>query len=433
MSSIPVISVDNLSKAYRIGAKEKMPDTLIAAARNWIRQPFKRFRSVRELIDSIHTTAHMDTPNTVWALRGVSFTVNNGDVTAVIGPNGAGKSTLLKILSRITEPTSGRAVVRGRVSSLLEVGTGFHPELTGRENIYMNGTILGMRKRELDRKFGDIVDFSGIDTYLDTPIKRYSTGMQVRLAFAIAAHLEPDILIVDEVLAVGDTAFQRKCIGKMQEAAQRGRTVLFVTHNMTAAQSLCKAGLVLTNGALVYEGPITTAIAHYLQHVSTSTTATTDLRNHPHRLPRSLPILTRLTIRVSNTPSTTLRMGGPLELEVDYTLPSNFRGLRLGITIEDLFGVPLVSFSPTFQDPDLLTRAPPTGLARCSIPQLNLVPGHYYITLYVESSLGQCDTITRVCQLTVVADDVFRTGRTLTRQHGIFFASSYWTVNPAAT
>ena len=199
----------------------------------------------------------------LWALRDVSFEVHEGEVVGIIGRNGAGKSTLLKILSRITEPTHGRAVIRGRVSSLLEVGTGFHPELTGRENIYMNGTILGMRKREIDRKFDEIVDFSGVEKFLDTPIKRYSSGMQVRLAFAVAAHLEPEILIIDEVLAVGDAEFQKKCLGKMQDVARGGRTVLFVSHNMAAVEALCSRGIWMRNGEQRLAGETKHVIACY--------------------------------------------------------------------------------------------------------------------------------------------------------------------------
>lgn len=265
--SKPVISVENLSKAYRIGAKEEIPDTLVDAMKGVFSLPLKNFRRLRQLDTSRERINAKDenesslaarrsslapSEETFWALKDVSFEVNQGDVVGIIGRNGAGKSTLLKILSRITEPTSGRAEIRGRVSSLLEVGTGFHPELTGRENVYMNGTILGMRKKEIDRKFDEIVDFSGVEKFLDTPTKRYSSGMQVRLAFAVAAHLEPEILIVDEVLAVGDVEFQEKCLGKMKDVAGSGRTIVFVSHNMNAIESLCKSIIVLEKGELSF-------------------------------------------------------------------------------------------------------------------------------------------------------------------------------------
>ncbi len=238
------IQVENLSKAYRIGLKDEIPDTIASAVMGWVRRPLANFRRLRRL-NTFGANGEGDEADIVWALKDVSFEVAPGEVVGIIGRNGAGKSTLLKILSRITEPTGGRAVIRGRVSSLLEVGTGFHQELTGRENVYLNGTILGMSKREIDRKFAEIVDFSGVEKFLDTPIKHYSSGMKVRLAFAVAAHLEPEILIIDEVLAVGDAEFQKKCLGKMQDVAREGRTVLFVSHNMAAVQTLCQRALLV--------------------------------------------------------------------------------------------------------------------------------------------------------------------------------------------
>lgn len=259
--SKPVITVENLSKAYRIGLKEEVPDTLVSAMSGIIRAPFRKFRNLRKLDTFGHSGA--DEEDIYWALKDVSFEVKEGEVLGVIGRNGAGKSTLLKILSRITEPTSGRAVIRGRVSSLLEVGTGFHPELSGRENVYLNGTILGMTKREIDRKFDEIVDFSGIEKFLDTPIKRYSSGMKVRLAFAVAAHLEPEILIIDEVLAVGDAEFQKKCMGKMQDVARGGRTVMFVSHNLSAVSQLCSHGVVMQKGRVTCDARIAEALNHY--------------------------------------------------------------------------------------------------------------------------------------------------------------------------
>ena len=220
----------------------------------------------------------------LWALRDVSFTVEQGEVLGIIGRNGAGKSTLLKILSRVTAPTSGRIKVKGRIASLLEVGTGFHPELTGRENIYLNGAILGMSRKEIDRKFDEIVDFSEVEKFIDTPVKRYSSGMYVRLAFAVAAHLEPEILVVDEVLAVGDAEFQKKCLGKMGDVAKEGRTVLFVSHNMGAIENLCSHGILLEFGALTTCGSIRTVVEKYLSGLhSTSNMGSVDLDNWPYK------------------------------------------------------------------------------------------------------------------------------------------------------
>ena len=256
------IAIEHVGKAYRLGVAEKRPDTLVHATAALLRAPFRKWRRLRRL-NTFATERESD--DILWALRDVSFDIEQGEVVGIVGRNGAGKSTLLKILSRITEPTEGRITLRGRVSSLLEVGTGFHPELTGRENVYMNGTILGMRKKEIDRKFEEIVEFSGVERFLDTPVKRYSSGMKVRLAFSVAAHLEPEVLIIDEVLAVGDAEFQKKCLGKMQDVAGHGRTVLFVSHNMGAIQALCPRAIALRSGRVVDDDLAPSVVARYLR------------------------------------------------------------------------------------------------------------------------------------------------------------------------
>lgn len=260
-----IITVENISKAYRIGVREKRSDTLMGNMWKGITAPLNNFRSLRDL-----RKVNGNDESIFWALRDISFEVKEGEVLGVIGHNGAGKSTLLKILSRVTDPTGGRIVIKGRVSSLLEVGTGFHPDLTGRENIYMNGSVLGMRKKEIDLKFDEIIEFSGISKHIDTPVKRYSSGMTVRLAFSVAAHLEPEILIIDEVLAVGDAEFQNKCLGKMNDVAMAGRTVLFVSHNMSAVRNLCTRSLLLINGTMSYDGSPDKAIERYLTKGSSS-------------------------------------------------------------------------------------------------------------------------------------------------------------------
>lgn len=254
----PAISVHNLSKEYRLG---------LARTRNNNLTENLRYQT-REIWDKV---SRLFSPNkgfskeeSFWALKDVSFEVKPGEVVGIIGRNGAGKSTLLKVLSKIVEPTSGHALVRGRMGSLLEVGTGFHPELTGRENIYLNGAILGMKREEISRKFDEIVAFAEVDRFLDTPVKRYSSGMYVRLAFSVAAHLEPEILVIDEVLAVGDEAFQRKCLGLMNSVAKHGRTIVFVSHNMTAIQQLCSRSIIVASGRIAYDGLTMPAIKHYL-------------------------------------------------------------------------------------------------------------------------------------------------------------------------
>jgi lipopolysaccharide transport system ATP-binding protein len=272
------IKVDNLSKAYRLGTRAERPETFVQAGFNLLTAPLRNFRRLRDLDLS---SSNRERSDVLWALKDVTFAIQRGEVVGFVGRNGAGKSTLLKILSRITEPTTGRIEIHGRISSLLEVGTGFHPELSGRENVYMNGTILGMKKAEIDARFDEIVAFSGVERFLDTPVKRYSSGMKVRLAFSVAAHLEPDILIIDEVLAVGDAEFQKKCLGKMQDVAGGGRTVLFVSHNMAAIQNLCGRAISLVSGQLFDDGPTDTVISNYLEKFRSE--ASSGFQGNPNR------------------------------------------------------------------------------------------------------------------------------------------------------
>ena len=257
------IASHDISKRYRIGVQEKLNDAFISVLLDYLKSPFENFKRLKNL--SHFSKDENNSEDIIWALKKISFQVKHGEVIGVIGSNGAGKSTLLKVLSKITEPTSGKIEINGRIASLLEVGTGFHPDLTGRENVYLNGTILGMSKKEIDEKFKEIVEFSGVEKFIDTPVKRYSSGMKVRLAFAVAAFLEPEILLVDEVLAVGDAEFQRKCLGKMANISKEGRTVLFVSHNMSAMQSLCSKAIVLDEGKIIYNGDTKDAVNYYLK------------------------------------------------------------------------------------------------------------------------------------------------------------------------
>lgn len=307
-----IIEVNNLSKQYHIGAKERTNRTLREAITDAFTAPVRNFRNLRRL-----TRIEDDNPDTIWALRDISFSVRPGEAVGIIGRNGAGKSTLLKILSRITEPTTGEIRLYGRVASLLEVGTGFHPELTGRENIYLNGTILGMHKVEIDRKFDEIVAFSEIDNFLDTPVKRYSSGMYVRLAFAVAAHLEPEILLVDEVLSVGDASFQKKCLGKMGEVGHQGRTILFVSHNMSAVQSLCTRSIWIDHGAVKMDGPSSSIVSSYLNQGQLTSgqrvwTENECPGNNSFRL---------VSIRLKNSSGdiiSDVNISNPLTVEIDY-------------------------------------------------------------------------------------------------------------------
>ena len=268
------IKVENISKLYRIGVKEQIHDSLGRSIFEFIKSPLNNYRKYRSLYrfddvkpdnDNKQTSNYNDV---IWALKDVSFKVEQGEVLGIIGGNGAGKSTLLKILSRITDPTEGQAEIRGKIASLLEVGTGFHPELTGRENVYLNGTILGMTRNEVKQKFDEIVDFSGVEKFIDTPVKRYSSGMGVRLAFSVAAHLETDVLLVDEVLAVGDAAFQKKCSGKMNDVSKQGKTIIFISHNMAALENLCSRAILLQDGAIADIGLTGKVIQNYLSRQS---------------------------------------------------------------------------------------------------------------------------------------------------------------------
>ncbi len=261
--SKPIIKINNLSKCYRIGTKEKGYKTFREVIIDGVSAPFRNLKRLQRLTKFNNNGNDAQSSDIVWALKDISCEINEGEVLGIIGKNGAGKSTLLKILSRITEPTGGIIEINGRVSSLLEVGTGFHPELTGRENIFLNGAVLGMRKKEIEEKFDEIVNFAEIEKFLDTPVKRYSSGMYVRLAFAVAAHLEPEVLLVDEVLAVGDIAFQKKCLGKMEDVAKGGRTVIFVSHNMGAIRSLCNNAIWLENGQIMKKGDTDEIIRYY--------------------------------------------------------------------------------------------------------------------------------------------------------------------------
>jgi lipopolysaccharide transport system ATP-binding protein len=260
--------VENVGKRYVLGAREEQYQTLRDSLSSLVRAPFKRLNGSQTQ------------PETLWALRDVSFEVAPGEVVGVIGGNGAGKSTLLKVLSRITEPTTGRVELYGRVVSLLEVGTGFHAELTGRENVFLNGAILGMKRSEIERKFDEIVAFAEVEKFVDTPVKRYSSGMYLRLAFAVAAHLEPEILIVDEVLAVGDAAFQKKCLGKMEDVSRGGRTVLFVSHNMGAVSNICQSGIVMQRGRVVLRGNVNEAVSYYNHQLQASLTGVAGQEPH---------------------------------------------------------------------------------------------------------------------------------------------------------
>ena len=320
-----MISVEGLGKRYIIGRERNGSDGLRHALNDLVTAPFRRLRNRQSAIGNRHSEPF-------WALKEINFTVATGEVVGIIGRNGAGKSTLLKILSRITEPTEGRVRIRGRVASLLEVGTGFHPELTGRENVFLNGAILGMTREEIKRKFDEIVAFAEVEKFLDTPVKRYSSGMYVRLAFAVAAHLEPEILIVDEVLAVGDGAFQKKCLGKMDKVAQQGRTVFFVSHNMPSIKRLCTSVILLSNGRLVRSGSAESVIGEYLRE-NAGNGAAVELADSDHAVHSPLKIKTVEVLNSKGTRSDVIFFGEDIFIRLTVQAEAPMPNVRVGIGI----------------------------------------------------------------------------------------------------
>ncbi len=372
------IQVVNLSKRYRIGLKEEMHVTFTGAITSWLKYPFTNFKRLQQLSKFNDNDSSKDI---IWALKDVSFEVKHGEVLGIIGSNGAGKSTLLKVLSRITEPTSGYAKINGRVASLLEVGTGFHPELTGRENIYLNGTVLGMKKKEIDKKFDEIVDFSGVEKFIDTPVKRYSSGMAVRLAFSVAAHLEPEILLIDEVLAVGDVEFQKKCLGKIDSIVGGGRTVIFVSHNMNAVVSLCNKGILLINGRVSLLDSIHKVVEKYLQYFNDQ--ISTDIIVPQNT---SIPMyFKRITLLVngSQVKNKIIDVFDKLSILIEYTVVTPVSGYSIYIQVRSRGEVIFGSFD-TSNDPHLFSiRTNGDYETIFNIPNPLLKPGIYTVTLFI--------------------------------------------------
>ncbi len=390
VSQETAISVENVSKVYRLGVAETRHDTLGAVFVDMIKSPlenYKKYRSLYKFDDVTSTKIGNGTERSdvLWAVRDVSFDIKRGELVGLIGTNGAGKSTMLKILSRITPPTKGEVRVRGRVSSLLEVGTGFHPELTGRENVYLNGTILGMTKREVESKFDEIVEFSGVSKFLDTPVKRYSSGMKVRLAFAVAAHLEPEILIVDEVLAVGDAEFQKKCLRKMEDVGQHGRTVLFVSHNMSAIARLCERSILLHQGGIVKDGPTHEVVSAYLS----SAWGQTAEREWPDEAEAPGDDVVKLrAVRVKDKNgevSNSHDIRDPILIELDYDVMELHHQLYIHFLVHNQEGVCV--FTAIDQDPEWRRKDRQTGryTTVCRIPGNFLAEGTLSVTPVLRS------------------------------------------------
>lgn len=370
----PVIAVENLSKKYIIGHQKRERYT---ALRDVLARGAKRF--TYKLVHPFSAPANDPEHEEFWALKDVSFDIQQGDRVGIMGRNGAGKSTLLKILSRITEPTSGRFSIKGRVASLLEVGTGFHPELTGRENIFLNGAILGMRKAEIKNKFDAIVAFAEVERFLDTPVKRYSSGMYVRLAFAVAAHLEPEILIVDEVLAVGDAQFQKKCLGKMEEVGKEGRTVIFVSHNLGALGALCTKGILLANGQMVAEGKISDVIERYIFSVNEN--AIGEVSWADETMPGDSDLkLKRVSILQADTVMKVVQDVSGVDIEIEMFANRDLMGVAIGLIISNSKGDGVLhTMSNLNRAAQPISKGKQT--VRFTLPPLLLREGTYSVTV----------------------------------------------------
>jgi lipopolysaccharide transport system ATP-binding protein len=426
-----MIEVDNLSKLYELGTigSRTLQESL---ERRWYRlrgkeHQLRKVGAKRQMIGPDHPQAG-PRPNTMWALKDVSLTVKEGEVLGIIGRNGAGKSTLLKILTRITEPTYGSAWVYGRVASLLEVGTGFHPELTGRDNIYLNGAILGMKKAEIARKFDEIVAFAEVEKFIDTPVKRYSSGMYVRLAFAVAAHLEPEILLVDEVLAVGDASFQKKCLGKMGDVAREGRTIMFVSHNMPAIQALCGRACIVDGGRAVLVDEASAAVDHYLRS-SRETMATVSIAERADRTGSGDMRFTHVTLLDDSGHETPVaKSGGELVMALDYVRRegsdscavvrmafSNDQGQRLFMCISRTSAAGALRLSER-------------GRIECRIPRLPLIPGTYTVGVWCKLGEAMADCISNAFVVDVAGGDYFGTGKLNQSDGGNLLVEHDWKV-----
>ncbi|MGB5618732.1 MAG: ABC transporter ATP-binding protein [Desulfobacterales bacterium] len=414
MSDI-AIQISGLSKRFRIGMREKYPtirETLMRAAST----PLHKFRSWASGRNNGFSKG------LIWALRDVDLAVKQGEVVGIIGPNGAGKSTLLKILTGITEPTTGYADIYGRVGSLLEVGTGFHMELTGRENIFMNGAILGMHRQEIKRKFDEIVAFSEIEEFLDTPVKRYSSGMYMRLAFAVAAHLEAEILLVDEVLAVGDSAFQKKCLGKMGDVASQGRTVLFVSHNMSTIQALCRKTMWLDLGRVAAIGPTPQIVQRYLESVTSS---------------EAIPMEDRVdrqgdgSVRVSSirlqdgNGSSVIRTGSRLKVTIEYASETPVNFLQIYVSIYDLSHTGIYVLDSELVG-GLPERLPPKGVLTCLTDPINLTPGRCYATVGLYKGSTLVDRVGCAAYFDVEADAFYESGKIPERSYVLCTIRHQW-------
>jgi lipopolysaccharide transport system ATP-binding protein len=408
------IQVEHLSKRYRLGTlrhETMLREVLVSA-----------FRPGRE----------KRAEESVLALNDVNFTVNEGEVVGIIGRNGAGKSTLLKVLSKITYPTTGRISVRGRVASLIEVGTGFHDELSGRENIYLNGSILGMRKREIDQRFDQIIEFAGVEKFVDTPIKRYSSGMRLRLGFAVAAHMDPDVLFVDEVLAVGDADFQKKCLTAMDDMRSGGRTVLFVSHNMAAIENLCPRTLWIDGGKLREDGPSDRVIAAYLATFSESQRAGYDLENIEGRGGTGQVRFTRVDfLDEAGNPTGVFRCGEPLRARFHFKVNERVKDPHFGMVINSDMGTRIATVSTWHSGHYVPTLEEGTGSIDLFVDDLFLQPNRYYLSLWISTMQQWYDVVEHCIAIDVEESNAHNNqGRGVNARWGLVYMRSQWSMGP---
>lgn len=421
-----VIKIDNLSKQYRLG--EFGTGTLSHDLQHW----WNKIRGKDDYyIDHENNFNQVnDVPDKIWALDDLNLEIKQGEVLGIIGKNGAGKSTLLKLISRITIPTSGSIRIKGRIASLLEVGTGMHHEMTARENIYLNGAILGMKRHEITKKFDEIIDFSGIDKFVDTPVKRFSSGMMTRLGFAVAAHLEPEILVVDEVLAVGDIEFQRKCLEKMDDISSEGRTVLFVSHNMTSIEKLCNRVLWLSNGKLRMDDNPVNAISGYLSDSDRKENAVVDLENL-ERNKLIFPVFKKISLlSKDNEPANQLRMGDSLKVVLELEKNKKLSDVNFGFGFEDATGRRIFSISNLMVDGAALNiDTSINSKIELKLKSINLLPGDYFISIsVVKSKTEYIDSIDQAIKFKVAPADVYGTGNLPGKLQGVVYVDAEFEV-----
>jgi len=429
-----VLRVDGLGKFYRIGRRDRyrtLRDSLSSLVLDGLHGALGDDRQM----DSDRIKGAVRRDEYICALAKISFEVRQGEVLGIIGPNGAGKTTLLKILSRITEPTEGHAEIHGRVGSLLEVGTGFHPELTGRENIYLNGAILGMKRSEIARKFDEIVTFAGVQKFIDTPVKRYSSGMYVRLAFAVAAHLDPEILLVDEVLAVGDAAFQEKCLGKISQVVAGGRTVLFVSHNMAAVRNLCSRALYLNGGQMEAEGVTDEVIGKYLTGTfTTEARFSTELAERVDRYGSGRVRAVKFEAKGPENGDSRLQTGSDVEFTVTYEsgAEGSLVNLLVAIGVRDAQGNNVFLCS-TGMYQSHFHNVPPRGKAICKVKNLPLIPGEYWITVMLKDDQGLADSVEKAALVYVVDGGMSKILQIPSRKWGSVIVGQEWECYPVDT